>query len=158
MSPSKLKQRPPSLLSLAVLLLPFVWLMTFDAKGQARVKKESFGKTSDGQGVDIYTLTNSHGVEAKIMNYGGIVTSLKVPDRNGRLEDVVLGFDNLDAYLKGHPYFGAIIGRYGNRIAGGKFTPLAIDKPVDRQLGNVQGQQFPAAGGIPELNFPALVA
>ncbi len=101
--------------------------LTFEAKGQAKVTKESFGKTSDGQGVDIYTLTNRHGVEAKITNYGGIVTSLKVPDRNGKLDDVVLGFDNLDAYLKRNPYFGAIIGRYGNRIAKGHFTLNGVE-------------------------------
>src|SRR5437016_13480965 len=115
-----------------ILLLTIVTFgLSFDAKGQARVKKESFGKTSDGQGVDIYTLSNSHGVEAKIMNYGGIVTSLKVPDRKGKFDDVVLGFDNLDAYLKGHPYFGAIIGRYGNRIAKGRFTLNGIKYKLD---------------------------
>src|SRR5204862_5708423 len=94
---------------------------------------------------DIYTLTNSHGVEAKIMNYGGIVTSLKVPDRNGRLDDVVLGFDNLDAYLKGHPYFGAIIGRYGNRIAKGRFKlndveyKLAVNNGENHLHGGIKG-------------------
>ena len=87
----------------------------------ASVQKEDFGK-ADGKRVELYTLTNSHGVEAKITTYGGIVVSLKVPDRNGKLDDVVLGFENLDDYLKGHPYFGAIIGRYGNRIAKGRFT------------------------------------
>lgn len=86
------------------------------------MKKESFGKTADGQNVDLYTLTNRGGVEASIINYGGILVSLKVPDRNGRLDDVVLGFDTLDGYLKGHPYFGAIIGRFGNRIAKASFT------------------------------------
>src|SRR2546430_3354448 len=131
---------------LILLLLTIVTFeLSFDAKGQARVKKESFGKTSDGQGVDIYTLTNSHGVEAKIMNYGGIVTSLKVPDRNGRLDDVVLGFDNLDAYLKGHPYFGAIIGRYGNRIAKGRFKlngveyKLAVNNGENHLHGGIKG-------------------
>ncbi len=72
--------------------------------------------------VDLYTLTNSKGMEVKITNYGGIVVALRVPDRQGRFEDVVLGFDRLEDYLKGHPYFGAIIGRYANRIAGGRFT------------------------------------
>src|SRR5436853_5225990 len=131
---------------LILLLLTIVTFgLSFDAKGQARVKKESFGKTPDGQGVDIYTLTNSHGVEAKIMNYGGIVTSLKVPDRNGRLDDAVLGFDNLDAYLKGHPYFGAIIGRYGNRIAKGRFKlngveyKLAVNNGENHLHGGIKG-------------------
>lgn len=86
------------------------------------VKKEPWGRTPDGQAVDLYTLTNSKGMEVKITNYGGIVVTLRVPDRQGRMEDVVLGFDRLEDYLKGHPYFGAIIGRYANRIAGGRFT------------------------------------
>jgi len=72
--------------------------------------------------VDIFTLRNANGAEARITNYGGIVTSLKVTDRQGKLGDVVLGFDTLEEYLKGHPYFGCIIGRYGNRIGGAKFT------------------------------------
>jgi aldose 1-epimerase len=89
---------------------------------KATMKKESFGKTADGQSVNLYTLTNRDGVEAKVTNYGGIVVSLKTRDRNGKLDDVVLGFDTLDGYLKGNPYFGAIIGRYGNRIAEARFT------------------------------------
>jgi aldose 1-epimerase len=86
------------------------------------VRKSSFGKTPDGTPVEIYTLRNSSGMEATIMTYGGIVTSLKVPDRNGKFGDVVLGYDNLGGYLTNSPYFGALIGRYGNRIAKGKFT------------------------------------
>jgi aldose 1-epimerase len=81
-----------------------------------------FGKTADGQAVEIYTLTNAHGVQVKAMNYGCIITSVTVPDRNGKMADVVLGFDTLDEYLKGSSYFGAIVGRYGNRIAKGQFT------------------------------------
>jgi aldose 1-epimerase len=84
--------------------------------------KEPFGTTPDGQEIDLYTLSNNHGMVAKITNYGGILTSLRVPDKDGNVEDVVLGFDNLQSYLDGHPYFGAIVGRYGNRIANGKFT------------------------------------
>jgi aldose 1-epimerase len=122
-----------------------VLFFTFDAKGQATVKKESFGKTADGQSVELYTLTNAKGMVAKITNYGGIITSLKVPDRNGKLDDVVLGFDNLDAYLKGHPYFGAIIGRYGNRIAKGRFTldgveyKLAVNNGENHLHGGIKG-------------------
>jgi aldose 1-epimerase len=87
------------------------------------ITKQPFGKTKDGTAVDIYTLTNSRGVEARIMTYGGIVVSLKVPDRNGKLNDVVLGYDNLDDYVsKNSPYFGALIGRYGNRIANARFS------------------------------------
>jgi aldose 1-epimerase len=89
--------------------------------------KVPFGKTADGTPVELYTLRNSSGMEATIMTYGGIVTSLKVPDKNGNFGDVVLGFDNLDgyvnaAYQKAMPYFGALIGRYGNRIAKGQFV------------------------------------
>lgn len=86
------------------------------------IKKEAFGTTHDGKAVDLYTLTNSHGVEVRVTNYGGIITSLRVPDKDGQSDDVVLGYDSLDSYLKSTPYFGAIIGRYGNRIANGKFT------------------------------------
>ena len=96
-------------------------------KGKAMVKKQSFGTTAEGTPVDLYTLSNANGVEAAIMNYGGIIVSLKVPDRNGKPADVVLGFDSLDGYLKDHPYFGAIIGRYGNRIGKGRFTLNGVE-------------------------------
>jgi len=85
-------------------------------------EKQAFGTTADGQPVYLYTLRNSNGCEARILNYGGIVQSLQMPDRNGKIGDVVLGFDNFDAYKVNAPYFGALIGRYGNRIANGKFT------------------------------------
>lgn len=90
--------------------------------GEGQISKAPFGKTRDGTPVDLYTLRNAHGVEAQICNYGGLVTSIKVPDRNGNFGDVVLGYDNLDDYLKSSPFFGAMVGRYGNRIAKGKFT------------------------------------
>jgi aldose 1-epimerase len=86
------------------------------------VNEATFGVAPDGQQVSVYTLTNANGVEARVTNYGGILLSLRVPDRDGELDDVVLGFDSLDNYVAGHPYFGAIVGRYGNRIAGGRFT------------------------------------
>ncbi|HJS23044.1 MAG TPA: aldose epimerase family protein [Pyrinomonadaceae bacterium] len=109
---------------LLVLLLASCALV---AHAQPTVTKESFGKTAAGENVDLYTLRNTKGVEAKITNLGGIVVSLKVPDRNGKFDDVVLGFNDLDSYLKGHPYFGAIIGRYGNRIAKGRFTLNGVE-------------------------------
>jgi aldose 1-epimerase len=84
------------------------------------ITKRPFGKVS-GKTVQLYTLKNSNGVEAAITNYGGIVVSLKTPDRNGKFADIVLGFDSLEGYTKEHPYFGAIVGRYGNRIAKGRF-------------------------------------
>lgn len=87
------------------------------------ITKSDFGKTPDGQSVELYTLKNTKGAEADIITYGGIMQKLLVPDKNGKLADVVLGYDNLDGYLsKGDPYFGALIGRYGNRIGGAKFT------------------------------------
>ncbi len=88
----------------------------------AKITKSNFGKLPDGTAIEQYTLTNSKGAFCKIITYGGIVTELQVPDKTGKLGDVVLGFDNLDGYLKGHPYFGTITGRFANRIAKGKFT------------------------------------
>ncbi len=88
----------------------------------AGITRASFGKTLDGVSVDLFTLRNVNGLEARITNYGGIVVSLTTPDRRGRMGDLVLGYDNLDGYLAKSPYFGALIGRYGNRIAKGKFT------------------------------------
>ena len=85
------------------------------------VTKSSFGTTVDGTSVDLYTLTNANGLIAKITNYGGIVTELWIPDRDGNLGDIVLGFDNVTDYEDGCPYFGALIGRYGNRIGKAKF-------------------------------------
>src|SRR5690349_542256 len=86
------------------------------------VKKESFGKLPDGTEVDSYTLTNKNGVQVKITNYGATVTSIKVPDRNGKFDDVVLGYDSIDGYLAKNPHLGAVAGRYANRIAKGQFT------------------------------------
>ena len=96
-------------------------LMTIAADLQGQVTKQPFGKTPDGTPVDVYTLKDG-ALEARIITYGGIVISLKVPDKSGKSADVVLGYDSLDGYLAKGPYFGAIIGRYGNRIAGGKFA------------------------------------
>ncbi len=86
------------------------------------ILKAPFGQTADGTPVEIYTLRSSKGMEARILTYGGIVQSLKVPDKEGNLGDVVLGYDDLGGYLTNSPFFGALIGRYGNRIAKGKFT------------------------------------
>jgi len=95
--------------------------MTIAADVQSQVTKHSFGKAPDGTAVVIYTIKNG-AMEAKITNYGGIVTSLKVPDRHGKMADVVLGYDALDGYIAKSPFFGALIGRYGNRIGGAKFV------------------------------------
>lgn len=95
---------------------------TQPAKMKPGVTKSSFGKTPEGKEIELYTLTNDKGLICKIMTFGAIITELHVPDRDGKMGDVVLGFDKLDGYLEKHPYFGAAIGRYANRIAKGKFT------------------------------------
>jgi aldose 1-epimerase len=92
------------------------------AEDKMKTEPVSFGMTPDGKSVSLYTLRNAAGMEAKITNYGGIIVSLRVPDRNGKFDDVVLGYDSLSHYLKETPYFGALIGRYGNRIGKGQFT------------------------------------
>jgi aldose 1-epimerase len=137
----KLQPRLSTLLFAALLLLSCAAFTPAQT-----VTKDSFGKTADGQNIDLYTLRNAHGVEAKIMNYGGILVSLKVPDRNGKFDDVVLGFNDLNSYLtKNDPYLGAIIGRYGNRIAKGRFTlngveyKLAVNNGENHLHGGIKG-------------------
>ncbi len=95
-----------------------------EGKIKMDISRADFGKTNDGQSVDIYTLTNANGVEARIMTYGGTLVSLKVPDRQGQPGDILLGHDSLKGYLsrETHPYFGSLVGRYGNRIGKGKFN------------------------------------
>ncbi len=113
-------KKPHNYFFAAVLLLAFG--IYFPIVAKPTVKKQSFGKTADGSQIDIYTLTNSKGAEAKVTNYGAIIVSLKVPDRMGKFDDVVLGYDTLDGYLKDTFYIGGVVGRYGNRIAKGKFS------------------------------------
>ena len=109
-----------------------------------KVAKESFGKVDDTE-VFLFTIRNDKGMIVKITNYGGIVTSILVPDKEGNMGDVVLGFDDLQSYLNGHPYFGAIVGRYGNRIAKGKFNvegeeySLAINNGPNHLHGGIKG-------------------
>ena len=100
------------------------------------IRKESFGKTAGGQQVDLYTLSNNKGMEAAITNFGATVVALKVPDRAGKAADVVLGFDTLEGYEKGTAYFGATIGRYGNRIGGGKFSIEGKTYTLPKNNGN----------------------
>lgn len=109
------------------------------------VVSEAFGSTEDGEAVQLFTLTNANGVEIKAITYGGIIISLKTPDRNGNLGDIVLGYDNLESYLEGSPYFGSIIGRYGNRIGGAAFDldgetyTLAANDGPNHLHGGVKG-------------------
>lgn len=92
------------------------------AKEAVTVEKSFYGHTPKGDSIDSFKLKNQNGIEVDIMTYGGIITSLKVPNKEKFSEDVVIGFSNLEQYTKDNPYFGALIGRYGNRIAKGKFT------------------------------------
>ena len=94
-----------------------------ESENKMSVKKEPYGKMPDGTAVDLYTLTNANGLKIKIITYGATITDVEVPDRNGKLSNVALFRDSLDDYMKSDtPYFGSTVGRYGNRIAKGKFS------------------------------------
>jgi aldose 1-epimerase len=108
------------------------------------LNEKIWGREGD-KTVFLYTLTNKNGMEVKISNFGGIITSVTVPDKNGIMENVVLGFDSLKSYLAGHPYFGSLVGRYGNRIAKGKFVlndttyTLAVNNGENHLHGGLKG-------------------
>ena len=91
-------------------------------KNKVSITKSFYGKTKDNKKIDLYSFKNKNGMQVDIINYGGIITSLKVPDKNGETENIVLGYNKLEDYINENPYFGSIIGRYGNRIAKGKFN------------------------------------
>ncbi|MCX6854519.1 MAG: galactose mutarotase [Verrucomicrobia bacterium] len=97
-------------------------LLTLSISSPAAVTGESWGMTDSGTPVQLFTLTNAKGIVAQVTNYGGIIVSLKVPDKAGQIADVVLGFDTLAPYLGKHPHFGCLTGRYANRIGGANFT------------------------------------
>lgn len=105
-------------------------------KNQLIIEKAPFGKGPDGKAVDLFTLSNVNGLKASIMTYGGILVSLEVPDRSGNLDDIVLGYDSLGGYVAKSPYFGAIVGRYGNRIANGRFTLRGVTYRLARNDGS----------------------
>jgi aldose 1-epimerase len=108
--------------SLPLLAIVFIVLSCTSRKQESStMAKELFGKTLDGTEVYVYTLKNSGGMEARITNYGGILISLMVSNKSGKLDDIVLGYDSLSQYISNNPYFGALIGRYGNRIGSAKF-------------------------------------
>ena len=115
------------------------------AAADRSVDVQPFGETAGGEQVDVYTLRNANGVTVRAINYGGIILSLEVPDREGRFEDVVLGYESVAEYEADSPYFGAIIGRYGNRIAGGEFEldgetyPLAVNNGPNHLHGGIRG-------------------
>ena len=110
-----------------------------------KIEKQPFGQTKDGEAVDLYRLTNNNGMQVCITNYGGIITHIIVPDKEGNMGDVTLGYDHLDGYLGKTPYFGALIGRYGNRIAKGEFTlngktyKLATNNGPNHLHGGIKG-------------------
>ena len=129
----------------SVVMASFLLMCTFcqispddkdDVSGQKMdIQKENFGITPDGQKVDLYTLTNKHGMKVSMITYGAIIVSLEVPDREGRLSDVVLGFDTLEDYLEKHPYFGCIVGRYANRISGARFSLEGTEYRLTKNYG-----------------------
>jgi len=111
----------------------------------ASISKSPFGKMPDGTPVDLYTLTNADGLVCKVITYGAVITELHVPDRTGRMGDIVLGFDNLHQYLTESPCFGAVVGRVANRIANGRFTvdgktyTLAVNNGPNTLHGGIKG-------------------
>jgi len=126
-----------------ILVLMAVMLISFCSckKGEVEekkmgIEKEPYGQ-ADGKQVMLYTLTNSNGLVAKITNYGGIMTELWVPDKSGKLGDIVLGYDEVDEYIKETPYFGALIGRYGNRIGKGKFMLDGVEYQLATNDNNI---------------------
>jgi aldose 1-epimerase len=122
-----------------------VFLGIFACEKNSNVSVEDWGKLPSGENVQLYTLKNQTGMTVKISNYGGIITHMTAPDRHGAFADVVLGYDSLSGYLKSSPYFGALIGRYGNRIAKGKFVlddstyTLATNNGVNHLHGGNKG-------------------
>jgi len=137
---------------------------TKQTKEKMEITKEPFGKIKDGTEIYLFTLQNDQGMVAKITNYGGILTELFVPDKDANFEDVVLGFDNLEDYLGDHPHFGGTIGRYGNRIAKGKFSidgeeyTLALNNGENHLHGGIEGfdRKIWDAESVETDNGPAL--
>jgi aldose 1-epimerase len=109
------------------------------------VQRSNFGRLPDGRTASLFTLTNAQGLIARITDFGTIITELHVPDRHGTLADIVLGFDNVEQYLKGHPYFGCTVGRVANRIANGRFNldgqtyTLAVNNGPNHLHGGLKG-------------------
>lgn len=131
--------------SLSLLLVLVYSCSTPGAPEELSVTQTEFGTTPDGQRVDLYTLKNARGMEVRAITFGGIITSIRVPDRTGKVEDVVLGYDSLEGYLRNPAYMGGIIGRYANRIAAGKFTlegktySLALNNGPNHLHGGLKG-------------------
>jgi len=105
------------------------------ASKRARVRVESFGKTVDGEEVFLYEMVNASGIRVRLIDYGAILVSLEVPDRKGKLADIALGFDDLESYIKRNPLFGAVVGRYANRIANARFTLDGVEYKLTANAG-----------------------
>ena len=124
------------------------------------IETTPYGKLADGTKIELYTLTNTNGARAGIITYGGIVTTLEMPDRNGRMGDVTLGFDNLDDYISRSPYFGCLIGRCGNRMAKGRFTldgkqySVAVNDGENHLHGGIRGFDKQVWSATPVPNNP----
>ena len=119
----KAKQKARTLLCALIFIGGLSLASSLSSQGmRGTIKKESFGKTTGGEQIELYSLSNKKGMEVSITNFGATVVTLKVPDRAGKATDIVLGYDTLDGYENGTSYFGATVGRYGNRIASGKFS------------------------------------
>ena len=137
----------PTPMRKVLVLLPFLLMSCSspDPVSIPGIQSRSFGQLPDGREATIYQITSQSGMTMEVTNYGGIITSLTAPDRNGEFEDIVLGYDNLEDYLAETPYFGAIIGRYGNRIANGQFMldgetyTLARNNGDNHLHGGIQG-------------------
>lgn len=147
---------------------PATTVKSTESPAEKRITRREFGKLPDGQTVDLYTLKNAKGMTVSVSSYGGIITQLEVPDREGKLRDVAHGFATLEEYLKPNPYFGALIGRYGNRIGKAQFAlngvtyKLAANnngnslhgglKGFDKVVWKVREQEVPGGAGL-ELQY-----
>jgi len=139
-------------------------LSVLHAKSKPNTTKSTFGKTTDGQQADLYVLRNKKGMQVAITNFGATIVSVKVPDRNGKVADVVLGYDDVKDYESGKTYFGATVGRYANRIAHGEFTldgatyTLAKNDGENHLHGGVRGfsKKMWTARDVSTANRPAL--
>src|SRR6202451_304082 len=129
-------RRYETIVVMLVCSIATIFVSGLQAEAKSKMQKQSFGKTEDGQQVDLYTLTNKNGMEAAITNYGGTVVSLKGPDRNRKFGDVVLGYDNLDGYAAGKAYIGATVGRYANRIAHATFVLDGVTYTLSKNDGD----------------------
>ena len=134
-----------TLMTIISMIVILVGLSSCGKAKEKNIKKEIFGTLSTGEEVELYTLISSTGIKVKIMTYGGAIVSIETPDKKGTLEDVTLGFDNLSDYETHRVFFGALIGRYGNRIAEGKFSlgdntyELATNNAPNHLHGGVKG-------------------